>query len=103
MGILPINVYFNMKIIFFLLQNFQIKLSVPERYGREHIVQFHMSRGVNNQVSKIHVHLDQLLADDFAALGDKDRKCRSQALGCKETAENLSSKESDRDTTEHLS
>lgn len=56
----------------------------------EHIAQFRMSRDLNNQVSRIYVHLQQLLADDLAALGDRDSKCRSQALGDKRTAGSLS-------------
>lgn len=56
----------------------------------ENIAHFRMSRDLNNQVSTIYVNLQQLLVDNLAVLGDRASKHRSQALGDKGTAEDLS-------------
>lgn len=55
-----------------------------------HIARFNMTKVLNNQVSKTYVHLGQLLAVDLAAMDDRDHEHRSQALGDRGTAEDLS-------------
>lgn len=63
---------------------------LQEGVAGEHIAQFNMTKGLNNQVSKTYVHLGQLLADDMAAMGDRDHEHTSRALGVRGTAEALS-------------
>lgn len=59
----------------------------------EHIAQFNMTKGLNNQVSKTCVHLGQLLADAMAAMDDRDHEHTSRALGVRGITEDLSPRE----------
>lgn len=71
--ILPIHVYFNMKIIFFLLQNLHTQPSAPGRCRQECIIQFHLSKDLKKWVSKISMHLEQFPVDSMAAMGETHR------------------------------
>ena len=59
---------------------------VQEGVAGERTAQFHVSGGLNKHVSKTSVHLEQLLVDDLAAVGDRDRSAdpgRWVTKGCR--------------------